>query len=101
MTKVSSGIRPFIDVGVPIACKNLSQTELVRPMIFLVGSVPWRPKNKRQRAVAPDDVEIIHGKILFSPVTRRSNDCLMFAHHLLEIFDRLQSYIVFFITKIH
>jgi hypothetical protein len=101
MTKVARSVGPFIDVGVPLACQNLSQIEFVRPVILLVWLVPWRPKNEWQRAVAPNDVEIVHGKILFSPITRRSNDGLVFAHHLLEVFDCLQRDIVFCVAKIH
>ncbi len=101
MTKISSGVSPLVDVGVPFACKNLSQTELVRPVIFLVRLVPWRPKNQWQRTVPPNDIEIVHGKILLSPITRRSDDSLMFAHHLLEVLDCFQRYIVLFIAKVH
>src|SRR6266568_2636361 len=101
MTKFSSRVGPLVDVGIPLACKNLSQTELVRPVIFLVGFVPRRPKNKRQRPVSPDDVEIVHGKILFSPIARRSDDCLMFAHHLLEVFDFLETDVILPFAKIH
>src|SRR4051812_6540475 len=70
MPKIARRFGPFVDVRIPFARKDLSQTELVRSMIFLVRLVPWRPENKRQRAVAPDHVEIVDGKILFSPITR-------------------------------
>src|SRR5438105_364057 len=99
MTKFSGSVCPLVDVGVPFACDNLSQTELVRRAIFLIRLVPRRPKNKRQRPVPPDDIEIVHGKILFTPIAGRSDDGLMFAHHLLEVLDRLQRYIVLFVSK--
>src|SRR5207245_5154496 len=95
MTKIPRGVGPLVDVGVPLACEYLGQAKLVRPAIFLVRLVPWRPKNQWQRAVSPDHIEIIHGEILFSPITRRSDDPLMFSHHLLEVLDRLQRPVVF------
>ena len=101
MAKLARRVGPFINVGVPLACEDLSQTELVRPVIFLIRLVPRRPKNERQRAVPPDNVEIVHGKILFSPVARRSDDRLVLAHHLLEILDRLQRDVVLRISEIH
>src|SRR6266446_9833758 len=101
MTKIAGRVRPLVDVSVPLACKNLSQTEFVWPVIFLIRLVPGRPKNKRQRAVPPDDIEIVHGKILFSPITRRSDDRLVFTHHLLKVFDHLQTYVILRVAKIH
>ena len=101
MTKVPCAVRPFVDVCVPFPSKNLSQREFVWPVIFFIRFVPGRPKNKRQRAVPPDDVEIVHREILFTPVARRNNDRLVFADHLFEIFDRLQGHIVLLIAKIH
>ena len=101
MIKVSSGVRPVVDVGVPLACKDLSQTELVRPVIFLVRLVPWRPKNKWQRTVPPNDIEIVHRKILFSPIARRRDDRLVFTHHLFKVLDHLETDVILFVTKIH
>src|SRR5262245_51645002 len=101
MTKIARGIGPFIDVRVPSAGKDLGQTELVRPVIFFIRLVPRRPKNKRHRTVPPNDVKIVHGKILFSPVTGRRDEGLMFANHLLEIIDCLESNVVFRVAKIH
>src|SRR5207248_10930028 len=88
MTKIPCGVAPLVDVRVPPARNNRGQTKLVRPMILLIGPVPWRPKHKRQRTVPPDDIEIVHGEILFSPVTGRRNDGLMLPDHLLELLDR-------------
>src|SRR4030095_10902250 len=101
VTKTPRGIAPFVDVRVPFAGKNLGQTELVRSVVFLIRPVPRRPKHKRQRTVPPDDIEIVRGKILFSPVTGRRDDGLMFTHHLLKILDRLESDIVLRVAKIH
>src|SRR5713101_9359519 len=101
MTKIPCGVAPLVDVRVPLTGKDLGQTKLVRPMIFFVGPVPRGPKNKRQRAVPPNYIEIVDGKILFSPVTGRSDDGLMFAHHLLKILDCLQSDVVLRVAKIH
>src|SRR5215467_2619984 len=101
MPKIACRVSPFVNVCVPLARKDLSQTELVRSMIFLVRFVPWRPENKRQRAMPPDHVEIIHGEILLSPIARRSDDGLMFSHHVLKILDRLQGDIILSISEIH
>src|SRR6266403_4487097 len=101
MTKIAGRIRPLVDVSVPLACKNLSQTEFVWPVIFLVRLVPGRPKYKRQRAVPPDDIEIVDRKILFSPITRRSDDSLMFSYHLLKVLDHLQTDVILCVAKIH
>ena len=70
MPKISRRVSPFVDVCVAFSRKDLSQTELVRSVIFLVRPVPGRPENKRQRAVPPDYIEIVHGEILFSPIAR-------------------------------
>src|SRR6185369_4916225 len=83
------------------SCKDLSQTKLVRSAIFLVRLVPRRPENQRQRAVPPNDVEIVCRKILFSPVARRNDDSLMLADHLLEVFDCFERHVVLRIAKIH
>ena len=101
MTKVASGVRPFIDVEVPLPREDLSQAELVRSVVFLIRFVPGRPKHKRQRTVTPNDIEIVHRKILLSPIAGRRDDGLMFADHLLEIFDHLQGHVVLGVAKIH
>src|SRR5207249_9218800 len=87
VAKIPGCVSPLVDVCIPLSGKNLSQTELVRAAIFLVRPVPWRPENQRQRAVPPNDVEIVGREILFSPIARRSDDGLMFSDHLLEILD--------------
>jgi len=70
-------------------------------MILLIGLVPGRPKHERQRTVSPNDIEVAHGKILFSPVTGRSDDGLVFAHHLLKILDCLKRDVILLVAKIH
>ncbi len=101
MTKVPCAVRPFVDVCVPFPSKNLSQREFVGPVIFFIRFVPGGPKNKRQRAVPPDDVEIVHREILFSPVARGSDNRLVFADHLLEIFYCFQTDVILRIPEIH
>src|SRR5215831_14012004 len=101
MTKTSRSIRPHVDVRVPPAGKNFGQTEFVRRMILRIWLVPWGPKDQRQRTVPPNDVEITYWKILFSPITRRSDDSLVFAHHLLKILDCLEGHVILFVAKIH
>jgi hypothetical protein len=101
MAKIPGRVSPLVDVCVPFAGKDLSQTKLVRAVIFLVGLVPRRPEYQRQRAVPPNDIEIVGRKILFSPVARRNDDGLMFSHHLLEILDRFERHVVLRIAKIH
>src|SRR4030095_4882931 len=101
VAKIPGRISPLIVVCIPLSCKDLSQTELVRAAIFLVRLVPRRPENQRQRAVSPNDVEIVCRKILFSPVARRNDDSLMLADHLLEVFDCFERHVVLRIAKIH
>ena len=50
--------------------------------------------------MSPDDIEIRSWKTLFSPIARRSDDRLMLANHLFEIFDCLQSDVVLFVAEI-
>src|SRR4029450_6083113 len=101
VAKIPSRVSPLVDVPTPLPRKNLSQTELVRPAIFLVRLAPGRPENQRQRAVPPNDVEIVGRKILFSPVARRNDEGLMFSHHLPELLDRFERHVVLRIAKIH
>src|SRR5439155_2590138 len=69
MAKRSGGISPLIDVCIPLAGEDLVQTELIRPAILFIWLVPGRPEHQWQRAVPPNDIEIVGGKILFSPIT--------------------------------
>ncbi len=87
MSKLARGVRPLVDVAVPFPGDNVDQTETIRAVILLVRLVPGRPKKKRQRAMPPYEIEIRGRKILLTPVTRRSDNGLMFADHLLEVLD--------------
>src|SRR5207247_1264569 len=69
MTNLARCITPLVDVAVPFSRENLEQAEAVGPAILFVWPVPGRPKDKRQRTVSPDEIQIRRGKTLFAPVT--------------------------------
>ena len=101
LAELARGIAPLVDVAVPFAGENFVQAEFVGPAVLRVGTIPRRPKNERQRAVPPDDIEIPRRETLFAPVTRRSNNRLVFAHHVLEFLDRLERHFIFRVAEIH
>ena len=101
LAKFARGIAPLVDVGVPLAGDDFIQAEFVRPAILGVRPVPRRPEDERHRAVPPDHIQIPGRETLFSPVTRGSNDRLVFADHRFELLDHLEGHVVFRVSEIH
>src|SRR5882762_9000444 len=77
LAKRLGGICPVIDIFVPGASDDGIEIETVWTPVLLVRPVPRRPKNQRQRAMLPNDIQVFAWKILLAPVARRGNDGLM------------------------
>src|SRR4029434_6297393 len=99
-TELTCSVCPSVDICVMFACNDAGQRVLIGTQSFLVRPIPRRAQHERNAAVTRDKPNVRHGKALFTPVARRSNDSLMFSNESLEVLNLLESHVVFGVAKV-
>ena len=94
-------VSPHVDIGIMLALQDARQRILIGTLGFLVRTIPRRPKDQRQRAVARNDVDVVCGEGLLAPIAGGRDDGLFLTDHFFEVLDRLERDPVLAIAKVY